>query len=933
VVGVLAGRASERSALCAWLDEALARSPRVVLLSGEAGAGKTRLLDQFLEDARERGVATAIGRAVEQDGAPPFWPWRLLLQQLDAPDLLGRSTIGDAPTQRFALFENTARWLADYASTRGGLAIGIDDLHGADAPSMRLLAHIAAGLRTVPLVLVTTHRPVTSASPELSGLLEGLLGLPVRRSIVLRNLDRAAVAEVLGHGVTDTTVDRVHELTGGNALFVSELARQLGDGAGVELIPDSLRALIGERLAARSPSCADVLRTASVAGREFAAAVVANASERTVLHTLALLDEAIGAGLVQRADDPGRFRFTHLLVRDIIEATSPGSELPALHRRVAEAIEAYEGTGDDHVHELAQHWDHAAVVGDADAAAIAAAWNERAADAADRALAWEQAVRLYERALVLSPADTEPETRHRRLIGAARGLLHSELVTRAVARCAEAADAAHAAGRPDLVADAALLIEGRGGSGGAEVTTVIDIAERALAGVDPLDHTRRARLFGLLTALYFYVDPTRCERLSREAAAEATRSGSPHAVVAAARARQMVRFGPEHAEERLELAREIGDAGRALHDSSVTQWEPLWRIDALLELGRVREAAGELPALRRLTESTRHPMARWHRMRSEAVIAAATGRWDDARRFGAIARDIHARQESYEAAVALELALQTTIGMQIGFQPGVLDEHDGLDFTRAPAYIDDIPTILPLLAKLALGRRIEAERDYDRLAPVADWYPPRFLWLPIHTLRLLAAFELDRRDDVCSILRRFEPFRGRHVAGGGGPIAYFGCVELYLGHGALVIGDVDGAIGDLRVAVQAAASATTPPFEVRAAALLAQALSERAQTDDLSEARALAKTYESRAAALGMRPWRERLERIEPALGGGTRGPLSIRELEVAGLVARGLTNNEIASELFISSRTAQNHVQHILTKLGLANRTQIATWHREQHT
>jgi DNA-binding CsgD family transcriptional regulator len=930
VVGVLPGRDAERSALGSWLDESLLGSPRVVWMSGEAGSGKTRLLDQFVHDAGARGVATATGRAVEQDGAPPFWPWRLVLRELDANDLLASSHSGDLPSRRFAVFEDIASLLGERAGASGGLVIGIDDVHRMDLPSMRLLAHLATNLRSVPLMLVVTHRPATAVGSELNGLLDEVVGVPARRQLVVRDLDREAVAQVLGETVPAAVSERVHDLTGGNALFVSELARHLRDGSGVDEIPDSLRTLIRERLATRSVPFTDMLRTASVAGREFAAAVVANATGRTVLDTLTLLDEATGAGLVQPAREPGRFRFTHLLVRDIIEATTPAQQLPMLHRRVAEAIETYEGTGDDQLHDLARHWEHASVLGDAGDAGVAAEWSERAAAAADRALAWEEAARLYERSLALSPAGLEPEVRHRRLMGAARGLLHGELLSRSVARCAEAADVALAAGRPDLAADAALVIEGRGGSGGDEVMVVLDIAERALSGLDALDHTRRARVLGLLAALYFYVDPTRCERLSEDAAFEASRSDSPLATVAAARARQMIRFGPQHAEERLTLARRIGDAGRTMNDPGVTLWEPLWRIDALLELGRVREAGFELPSLRRLAAATRHPMSRWHLMRSEATIAAATGRWDDARHYGTIARDLHARQEGPEVADSLELALQTTIGIHVGFPPDVLADYDRIDLTLAPAYVDDIPTLLPLPAKIALGRRIEAEREYDRLAPVDEWAPPPFLWLPIHTIRLLAAFELDRRDDIASILGRLEPHRGRHIAGGGGPISYFGCVELYLGHGRLVLGDLDLAVADLRVAVGAAVSATTPPFEMRAAVLLAEALQARAGPRDTAEAQAIATTYQSRAAALGMEPWRARLEDVARGPEPPVSSVLSPRELEVAGLVARGLTNDEIAAALFISNRTAQNHVQHILTKLDLSNRTQIATWHHD---
>ena len=927
VTDVLAGRDAERAALCAWLDQSLAGTPRVVLVSGGAGEGKTRILDQIMDDGRQRGATTVVGRAVEQEGAPPFWPWHSVLRALGAPDLITSATTADAPGSRFAQFDDTTNWFGEFAASNGGLVIGLDDVHVADVPTMRLLAHVAAGLRDVPILLALTHRPATATNPELNTLLHELHRLPEHRSISLRSLDRAAVAAVLGPTAPDATIDRVVELTGGNALFVSELARQIADGPDVGEVPDSLRALIGDRLQARTSACGEMLRTASVAGREFAAAVVANATGRPVLETLGLVDEAIGAGLLLPAQHPGRFRFTHLLVRDAIETAVPAAELPVLHRRIAEAIAMYEGVDDHHVHGLARHWDHAAILGDAD---IAAQWSERAAEAADRMLAWEEAVRLYDRALALSPPDTPAEVRFRRLYGAARGLLHSGLVVRAVERCVDAAAAAQSAGRPDLAADAALLVEGRGGSAGGEVTDVIAIAERALGDLDPGDHARQARLLGLLAALYFYVDPARCDELSLAAGREAELSGSPEALVAATRARQMVQFGPEHATERLELARRIGDAGRELRDASIIQWEPLWRIDALLELGRVHDAVGELPELRRLTESIRLPMARWHRMRAEAVLAAATGRWDDARHFGAVAREIHARQESHEAAVTLELALQTTIGLHIGFRADVLDDYDRLDLTRAPSFVGDMPTIVPLIAKLELDRREEAARDYATLRSVADWAPPPFVWLPIHTMRLLAAIGLGRLDDIEPILRRLAPHRGRHVAGGGGPIAYFGAVELHLGHGALVLGDLDTAIVDLRAGMSGGPPASAGPFEVRAATLLARALVERAGPDDLDDAGRLCALYIPRATELSMETSRDHLVQLATECR-DVAVPLSTRELQVAALVARGMTNGAIAAELFVSPRTAQNHVQHILTKLGFSNRTQIATWHHDR--
>ena len=100
--------------------------------------------------------------------------------------------------------------------------------------------------------------------------------------------------------------------------------------------------------------------------------------------------------------------------------------------------------------------------------------------------------------------------------------------------------------------------------------------------------------------------------------------------------------------------------------------------------------------------------------------------------------------------------------------------------------------------------------------------PPAFLWLPIHVFRLLAAIALGRLDDVPPLMDRLRSSRGFHVAGGGGPIAYFGCVELHLGEAAIALRRWDEADAELRHAVAEGQRAGTPPFEIRAAGLLAE---------------------------------------------------------------------------------------------------------------
>jgi tetratricopeptide (TPR) repeat protein len=483
-------------------------------------------------------------------------------------------------------------------------------------------------------------------------------------------------------------------------------------------------------------------------------------------------------------------------------------------------------------------------------------------------------------------AEADPLDRQRRLLGWARALLHSDETSKAIARCVEASDAAREAGRLDLATEAALVVEGRGGSAGPEIVQVIDLAIRILADLDGSDHRLRARLLGLQAALSFYVDPERCEALSAAAVAEASQADDPRATVAAVRARQMVRLGSEHAEERLELAHRIGTAGRELGDPSVEVWESLWRIDALVELGAVPDAVACLPTLRRQVAAARHPMARWHLARTEAALASAAGRWDEAEQFGQTARDIFSVLESAESAITQQLGLRTAIGVNRGFAADVLDDYEHLDLSGAPSYVGDIPFLAPVLPLAALGRTDEAITWYERLTPVDRWQSPAFLALAVPALRCLAGIRIGRLRDVAVLVDRFTVHRGRHIAGGSGTLAYLGPVALLLGEAAVALGRWQHAVRDLRTAIDEASSAAIPPFEIRAAVLLAEALTARDDQADAAQAHELAEQYRPRAVAYAMRPWVARLDQLAPT-GPDPAEPLSPRELEVAALVAR----------------------------------------------
>ena len=224
------------------------------------------------------------------------------------------------------------------------------------------------------------------------------------------------------------------------------------------------------------------------------------------------------------------------------------------------------------------------------------------------------------------------------------------------------------------------------------------------------------------------------------------------------------------------------------------------------------------------------------------------------------------------------------------------------------------------------GRPDDAAAQYQQAGPVRSWSLPAFFLLPGYVYGSLVAADLGLHDDLAVLLEQLEPFRGEHAVGNA--VAYMGPVELTLGRGAAVLGHLDRAVDDLAAAVTQADRAGSPGFVAEASYHLAVTLTARSSVGDRDRADAAARDADRLVRALGMSAYTTRTEALVKRLAGDERpGGLSPREAEVARLVAEGLTNRQIAERLFISERTAQNHVQHILTKLGFTTRTQIAAW------
>jgi DNA-binding CsgD family transcriptional regulator len=920
--GAMVGRTHELAVLRSALGDAADGMGRLVLVVGEPGIGKTRLAQEIAGRALAAGHAVAWGRCVEADGAPPYWPWLQILRTLGLNTDALTATI-ESPEERFSRYEDVTTALAGTGTARPTVIV-IDDAHWADEPSLLLLRHVANRVADLPLLVTMTARDVDPQS-SLRSHLAGLVRVSGAARLDLRGLAeedvRTQLSLVVDVGVADDRAREVADVTGGNPFFVRELARALADGTWTRGAPPAtVRDLVVARLRAVSTDCRNFLEVAAIVGRHFSLPVVAAARGRSGAGLLDLADEAIGVGLIDRAgEDIGTYRFLHALTRDAVESSLDSGRRIALHRAVAVAVEAtYARDLSEHLADLARHWAHVAPFG---AAATARAWAIRAGDEATRRLAYEESVRLYRSAQRLPVTEVTDAEQCELALKLARAAYFSGDLAATVAAARAAADDARAAVDARLLAEAALSLEA---APDATVNaTARDLANEALAALDRDrvdDPALRARLHALLSHLAFYAgDRAATDSRSRTSLDLARESGDDRALVESLRARQEALPGPAGRAERDQLADEMATAAQRIGSVRAEMWGRLWRVEVLSERGEFAAADRLLPDLGRVVRRVGGPVNGWLHDRAAAGIAQALGRYDEADQ---LSRRAFGQMRVREPAPAhgAFMALQTALARHRGPVDDVVALARG-DWS-SPERFRVMGRLTRAYQLLLAGFTDEADTVIAEAGRVDDWDLPAFFVVPALARAGVIAAALDRVADLQIILDRLAAFRGEHATASG--VAYDGPVELTLGIGRAKLGDVEGAVEDLRIAITQAEAAGSPGFVAEAQFHLATTLATR----DPVEAKATAETARRSAQAIGMAAYLQPIADLLARLNDTSRpGILSAREDEVARLVAEGSTNREIAQRLFISERTAQNHVQHILTKLDFTSRAQIAAW------
>ena len=410
------GREREGGILSARLTEALAGQGSFVLISGEAGIGKTALANLLCHEALERGAQVLIGRCYDLSETPPYGPWHELFDHYRASDapvplpeaFAVRDTIG-AVTSQSALFQSVRDFL-ESVSARQCLVLLLDDLHWADSASLDLLRFLARAVATLPVLIVGIYRDeeVSRQHP-----LYALLPLLVREAhawrIDLQPLDAAAVRALvdtryyLPVADTERLVTYIQGRAEGNALFLGELLRALEEMGTLHRddevwmlgtltpigVPALLRQVIDGRVARLGEDAVRLLAVAAVVGQSISLDVWAAAAAVDEEHLIDLVERAVAARLLDEVSDGAGVRFAHALVRETLYENIPAVRRRGLHQRIGAKLTENPSADPDAV---AYHFEKAGN-------ALAVSWLIIAGYRALRLDAWSISVARLEAAL------------------------------------------------------------------------------------------------------------------------------------------------------------------------------------------------------------------------------------------------------------------------------------------------------------------------------------------------------------------------------------------------------------------------------------------------------------------------------------------------------------------------------------------------------
>jgi DNA-binding CsgD family transcriptional regulator/tetratricopeptide (TPR) repeat protein len=962
------GRSAELGLLHTLMPSAVGERRRVVLLAGEPGCGKSRLVREFAGEVAERGTLILYG-ACDAVVPTPYGPFVEALDRLVRiaeraedplvelgpgageltrllPDLAARvrglaaPLDADPDTGRHRLHTAVTTLLAN-ASRRRSLLLVLEDGHWADAGTLLLLRHLARMSWGGRVLLVVTFRDTDVDIPR--ELTETLADLRRCEDVVRMRLDALSGADVadfvaraaacnLDAEVRELAV-AIHDLTDGNAFLLCELWRALAEtgtvriGEGrIELVrplrelatPTGVREVVSQRLARLDPQAAELLELAATIGPEFELEVIRRAAGLAERELLAALEETVASGMVEELPAPRLVcRFTHELVRRAVYDRLSLARRAELHLRVGEALVA-SGASERALADLAHHFSAAAPLGGSERAIH---YNVRAAQAAGAALAYEEAASHLRVALDLGIADE----RERAQTLLALGTTHNRAgnATAAFAAFAAAAAIARELHSGELLARAAVGYEDAGWRPGIFSQERVDLLEEAISALAEEDspELRVGLLAGLARALDMKGERER-GAIVRGNAIELARRLNDRTGLARVLVRSYWARGTSSLEEILAMLSEGKELAEELDDAELRTEAMAWRVPTFVSMCDLASARVEVASHREMAERTAQPFMHHVAEHYASAIALCDGHLAEAEAMA---------ERSYEWGRLLTGRDATgTYGIQmfsIRREQGRLAELAPVIRILAGEGEREGPWRPGLIAVLVeLGMEQEARRELAHLAAEGIDGLRTSLWTA--TLAYLADACTALGDEAMAALvyPELEPLAGANVMIGH-LVSCYGAADRYLGMLAGTLGESQRAQEHFERALQLNRRMEMPTWVAHTAYEYARFLHTQGVAPQ-SRAQALAGEAAALAERIGMHDLLARIHAlgVSPAAAGLPNG-LSPREAQILGLIAEGLSNKEIGGILSISGHTAANHVRSILRKTDCANRTEAASF------
>ena len=846
------GRDAELAVLDAAWDRAAAGARHVVVVTGEAGIGKTRLATEAARRVSAQGGLVLFGRC-DQEAIVPYQP---IVEALDGyvaatpadelpamdeaaraelaavlPSLAGPRAAGGGPDGRARLFEAVTTLVAAAATDRAVLLV-LDDLQWADDDTLLLVRHLLRRAGDAPVLVVAISRDHDVAPGSVLGdVIHALDRDGWVRRLVLRGLEEPDV-RVLLRQIAPTPRDQVSLArrlvaeTAGNPFLVTEMLRAESMFETDSPIPLGVQELVAGRLGRLGVAATELLRAAAVAGARFELDLVAAAAGLDETDTLDGLDAALGSGLVAE-ESAERYRFPHDIVRRTLVAQLSGARRRALHARLADAIESRRS---DRLHDytaILAHHTSATASPQGDRRAVR--WSRAAAAQATERRALAEAVRLERQALTHVPADD----------GGQRAEVLTDLALALLAAgdpggeptLIEAATVARQHGRSDVLARAALALADRSAERPELRTDAGALVDAALGSFRPTDDDGwlvHARL------------------LARAVALAGTTGASPSdAALQALRRRLDALGGPDHLDERIALADDLAILADAAGSATSAVLAAHERAMAAALGGDDETVQACLRVIEEAAAKSDDRVAAALAAEHEAANAAMTGHFDD-------------------ALVAIEGAARARGVLDGAAAAGILARRH----RAVLAWMLSSPASIPPLGSAprpdapdangdaALELLVRGEDDGARLIArdiVAGARP-----LPpgderLHVLGVLALVAADLRDPGLVDAVRVLLAAHADLTCGVGYRTFAGVAAFHLGRLAAVSGDWADAERHMLVALRRYSALQARPWVAFTQSVLADVLEARGRPSDRESLAALRGESRWATATLGLR--------------------------------------------------------------------------------